>query len=87
MGKQDVLTMIGKSVKNEFEAALKNGTVKSVCFSLTVADVSLSESDRLVPYWLTPHRQGHISVKKVSLAKDTTLMGVLWLFGSFYNTS
>jgi len=27
--------------------------------------------------------QGHISVKKVSLAKDTTLMGVLWPFGSF----
>ena len=26
--------------------------------------------------------QGHISVKKVSLAKDTTLMGVLWLWVS-----
>lgn len=26
--------------------------------------------------------QGHISFKKVSLAKDTTLMGFLWPFGS-----
>lgn len=27
--------------------------------------------------------QGQLSVKNVSLAKDTTLMGVLWPFGSF----
>jgi hypothetical protein len=26
--------------------------------------------------------QGHISFKKVSLAKDTTLMGILWPFDS-----
>ena len=27
-------------------------------------------------------RQGHISFKKVSLAKDTTLMGILWPWDS-----
>ena len=32
---------------------------------------------------ITFERQGHISVKKVFLAKDTTLLGVLWPFGSF----
>jgi hypothetical protein len=27
-----------------------------LCFSLKVADVSLSESGHLVPWWLTSHR-------------------------------
>jgi hypothetical protein len=28
-----------------------------LCFSLKVADVSLSESGHLVPWWLTSHTQ------------------------------
>jgi hypothetical protein len=28
-----------------------------LCFSLKVADVSLSESGHLVPWWLTSHKQ------------------------------
>ena len=32
-----------------------------LCFSLKVAEVSLSESGHLVPWWLTPHNQDNIA--------------------------
>jgi hypothetical protein len=34
-----------------------------LCFSLKVAEVSLSESGHLVPWWLTPHSGLTIKLK------------------------
>jgi hypothetical protein len=41
-----------------------------LCFSLKVAEVSLSESGYLVPWWLTSHSK-EVMAKVVNVTKDS----------------
>ena len=44
-----------------------------LCFSLKVADVSLSESGHLVPWWLTSHKNaGSITDRLKEATEDIT---------------